>query len=634
MIYSRNYNDKVSNYFSKNRQHQFDGLFSLLSKSIQQGNEYYALYAAIQISYISILKKQLLIIICENYPNIEFIHSVLGAKTIDKIYEYIIILCRLPKTRIVINALRIVSIESFKPSYLKEDISFENIKFLHPLNNHTYLFTTNDSINSINSINNNTDSINEISSNDNVINNNDSNNNDDDNIDSLVKEILITNQLTYTPLFTGKQTTDNIYNLISKEDEKVLIQNAFTIYKIICKYGISSTMKNIYASASKFNKEYGRILNSLYKYIDKRYLHVIFVYLALTSLTFSTSMDHHHILSSNIDLNIYMKSIPDYVEIPNIVFDLTTNTPSYPEYKYYFDNLCLNPSINRTLIDKFGESKFVQLSKPLDQSITEYIPTKEIKNIKLARLAEATEHANFALCSINKHHLKYKYIIDINPIKNRTKARNVLIADYIKTKLNLKSLNKRIILHNEKYYIIQDKYQSIIDESLIRKNRLNQTIYNEIDHTFSLSMFNRYEDDEIMTLKILKYILYFRMIGFTSIRKFSLIIYENEIYSLNDSADLIYPKTFFIPQCNKESCDYALSMVKRYWKKIKSYIRQFYKIISVDNVIPINTRLILLYQLSQLTKQSNWIFYDERVNYYSIYSIENNFRLKYIPFQI
>ena len=268
--------------------------------------------------------------------------------------------------------------------------------------------------------------------------------------------------------------------------------------------------------------------------------------------------------------------------------------------------------LNLMMLLLMNQQKFIQLSSPIDVSIAEYIPTKEIPNIKLARIQQGNTHYLYALCSLHTSHIKYNHIIYLKPFTNRSYAKNLLIADYVKSRLSLHSLNRRIIIHNSKYYLMQDAYEKVIDSSLLTKNALNQTVYKQPSKSFYLEHIVKYQDNEPMLIKLLQYFIYLRMIGCCFIHEYTIIIHNEGIYGLDDSANLKYPSIFLFPMPTRETDNIYQTIITRFWRKIRSIIKRYYKIISNDKVLPINTRIIMLYQLKQLRDRSTWKFYDIR----------------------
>ena len=424
-----------------NHQHINDNLYSLLSKSIQQGNEIYALYAASQFTYPITLKKYLLTITCENYPNLHMLLSISSTSQKLELYKQVIKLCRLPKSRIVVNAFRVVSFESYKPN---KTVSIDDFKFNNPINDSLIMLPTIDTTNSSSiNVNNNEKEIDQLindividddNNNTNITNNITTNNkhqtsinklesvmsslttepSDDSSDDETDDSQTITNSIRdYTfnsptnpininnhPLKQCKtDDSQTIYNLISTNEEKLLVKNAHTLFLLLCQNGVKTTINQLIYKLQLINKKYANGLKTIYKLINKQYIHICLVFLAISSLKVFISVDCNFILQSNPIPADYFNNIPNELTIPEFVFDITSSTPTNTDYKYYFDNLYLQPTFNRTLIDKFGEEKFIQIASPLELSIAEYIPTTEIQNIKLARIQQNNTKYIFALCS-------------------------------------------------------------------------------------------------------------------------------------------------------------------------------------------------------------------------------------------
>ena len=97
-------------YRSDNRIHSLNELYSLLFKSLRSGDEVHALYSIQHIPYNYMIKKILILFLCENCPNLHVIRELYLTRPDQIDFKTVTVrICRMVKTRIVINAFRVVS---------------------------------------------------------------------------------------------------------------------------------------------------------------------------------------------------------------------------------------------------------------------------------------------------------------------------------------------------------------------------------------------------------------------------------------------------------------------------------------------------------------------------------------------
>jgi len=519
--------------------------FSLLFKSLRSGNEKLALYAAEQIKSVYTLKMLLIIFMCENCPMIYMIKSFidLNISTINELKPWIIRLCRITKTRIVINAFRVVSFENYKQSPDKPLVSIQDIK------------TINDG------------------------------------------------QLLMNPS-------------VDVEQEKALIKNTYIIWQLLCQNGIKQTMNDIFTNINNYDKQIIRVLRYIYKFINKRYLDVIFLYLSYVSIvSYSRSSEY---LNENLKLDTIrqelnlLSSSADTVDIPDSVYDMYTpsNKRSNLSYEFYFKNLVINPSLPLTKTDKFGIQKFISIHKPLESSIVEYVKAHEIKNIYLARLQNFKKQnkVNLALFTTNKLKPRYKKLIYLISFQQKETIRQYIYCDYLKSRLGLNSLNRQIIIHDGKNYMIQNNIFPVLDDGYFQKNSQHQTVYIYPVESFIPNQINLYTSDEELLLKIMEMLIFHHIIGHSSFERYSVIIYENQVYSLTDRVQCFYQKTFFILSISTQAAEAFKRVLDQHWVKILKILKHFHKVIASDMVVNINMKMLILYHIEQLKDKNNWIF--------------------------
>lgn len=596
-------NLKEYSYLSTNKTHCLQDIYSLLTKSICRGDEKLALYAATQIPYPRLLKKRLLIFICEYMPNIHALISLFKIKPTTESYrleEWVIKLCRSIKTRIVSNALRVVSSEEREPD---ESITLNDIQWLYNDYEYKSFLSSTDDFQDVEE-----EDVNDINEDEQLLINiiddeGDEPTNDepvfDDNIEPTNNEPTVDESLSV-----------RFVPVITIEEEKCLIKNAFIVYQLLCRDGVTKTVKPLLKLLadhipSVFSKKY---INYIYITIGKRYLDMILILLSLSSLKFATSIDHLFASDEKQLLTASMYStIPEYIQLPNYAFDLTSRMPINTSYKYFFDNLVMNPTSTPMKTDKFGIQKFISISEPIESSIQEYVKIKDVPNIYIARISKY-----FALYSTHSDasKRKYKYIIYLTPFHLRQTMKSCILADYIKSRLSLKYVNRRIIKHTGQYYIIQDNIFNV-EPSALRKNMLGQTTFLHNIESFYPYNIERYLDNTELIQNILKFIIYLRMIGCNEIKPNMMIIHNNNIYSFYDCVRLAFTKTVFHSSTTKRIDIIFKRVISQYWSLITSTIKQYYKIISTDKVIGINARIMMLQSLTEMLDKSNWVFCDE-----------------------
>ena len=499
MIYERPYKYDEFMYLSTNRQHRLQDVYSLLTKSMCRNDERLALYAAKQIPYPQLLKKRLMSFMCEFMPNFHALCSVymINAKNERyKLEEWVVKLCRLVKTRVVCNAYRIVSIEQAKNN---STVSINDVKYVYQPYQYTHFLTDSE----LDNANTEEETIGEL----------DNANTEEETIDESFKAPITSND-ELTPDANESINIDSNVKVqyvpaITIEEEKQLINNAYTVFKLVCRDGYKKTIYSILKSISEhmlrgFKRN---IIYHIFKYLNKRNLYIVFIFLALTSLRFATAIDHLG-FDNIIDPTIY-NNIPDYIALPTYVFDLDAMAPINSSYEYYIDNMVMTPTSEPTKIDKFGIQKFIQISRPLNSALTYELNIKNIDAIYVARLKDIS---TIALCSTHvatdSSPHKYRRIIHLIPIEHKSLMLGYVLSDYIKSKLYLPFTNRRIISYHNKYYLIEDNtILTNLDPDEFSKDYMNRTVYNSKLKSFYPDDIPHYIDDEDLMIKLFKMII-------------------------------------------------------------------------------------------------------------------------------
>ena len=518
-------------YRSDNHIHSLNELYSLLFKSLRSGDEMHALYSIQHIPYNNLIKKILILFLCENCPNLYVIRELYITRPDQIDFKTTVIrICRMVKTRIVINAFRVVSFDEYK----------EN----------------NYSINSIYIIN-------------------------------------------CTPEEQQIEPTT-----IPISQEKALVKNGYVIWSLLCKHGVKQTMDEIlhlYHSISPIDAK--PLLYKLYKYLDKRYLDIIFVFLAFISIPgFSLNRQQQRVpadISSDLVVPSVIKPLPEYI------YDLfSASKKANRRISYYFDNMKLSPTTKPTMTDKYGIMKFIQINEPLESSINELIKCKTIENIHIARFA----NERYSLASTHATHIKYKYIITRRQIQTKAEAQHYIFSEALKQDLGLRTLNRHIISHKSKYYIIQNNFLPVDDPDNFIKNDKRQTMYTHAIDSIYPEHMEFYVDDAPLVIKLLTCIMYRKIIGYPIYRKYSMIIYNGEIYMLDDNLNKFYSKTITCPTLSTQLEVVMKQQVTIHWKVIHKTLKRWFKIISSNKFININQRVRMLHEITRLQDFKNWKF--------------------------
>ena len=533
MIFDRNRYTNPSHLYWKslNGHHRINELYSLLQKSMARGDERLAIYAVDQIGInrCSLIKFQILIFICEYCPNIHVLNEFFNSHVSDEISlkSWVIRLCRMTKTRIVVNAFRVASFDQYKEQ--SSSPSFSNVKYLYPVP-------------------------------------------------------------------PNNPTASNI----TIDEEKTLLMNTYLIWKFICRDGIKPTIHNIVNSIQLYPK----LLSNVYEYLNHRHLDVIFIFLAYTSLSFATSLEYKHL--DNIGNFNYHDDV--ITPLPDYIYDFTVLKPIDSSVEFFLNNMVLSPSTNQLKTDQFGIAKFKSINQSLETALIEYVPTKDVPTIELARFKHTPN--DLALYSTHKRRRIYKSIIYLHKLTQRQTMNQYLLADYLRNKLGFPFLDRKIIKHNGVYYMTQKNIFPIIYDEHFYKNKANQTIYKYNINSFRPTDITLYSDDSEILIKIFKMIIFHCAIGFQSIQLNSIIIHNGEVYSLNDRVMLRYSKTVFYKNVSTQTAEQFKSLLRTYQRQILKVISKFYKIITSDRLLNINQKVQILYHLKRLSNLDNWIFYD------------------------
>lgn len=634
MIYSDRKNINQVSYNSNRRiidmvERKLKVIYSLLFKSLRRGDEKMALYAADHITSMKKLKELLIIFMCENCPMFYMVKSFidLNITTQEQIKAWIIRLCRIHKTRIIVNAFRVVSFEHFKPS--NKSVSINDINHINLINDVSAIsssITTNNSSTHDTSSNDNNNSVNDVSTtnNNNTSNDTSSTSTQSTNNNNSVNDV--SNMLSSNDTSSAHEIANNnnsvndtsstheiagiINEKISVDDEKRLINNTYIIWKLLCQNGIKQAMKDIFTTSDK-------LFERIYKLLDKKYLDVVFLYLSFVSLSYGRSLEY---ITLNLDVMTeevkrLTPDIPEFIpqrNFPNYVFDMYVpiNKRSNTSYKFFFDNLVINPMVPLTKTDKFGIQKFISIGKPLDSSTLEYIKVPEVENIYLARFQTFNEQRiiTMSLYTTNKLKPRYKKMIYMTPFKEKETVKHYIFCDYLKSKLGLNSLNRQIIFHDDKYYMVQKNIFPVHDEGYFQKNNKRQTIYIYPVESFKPAEINQYAADEELLLKILEMLIFHHVIGHCSTERYCVVIYENQVYSLTDRIRCVYYKTFFTLSQSTQTEAAFKQIIDQHWEQILKILKRFYRVISADTVININMKMLILYHIELLKDKNNWIF--------------------------
>lgn len=569
MIHIFNPKDRInqySKYVSKNRKHRFDVLFSLLFKSLRANDEYHALYAYSQIRYPNVLKYILIIYCCENCPIIDLVAEIYitPLEREDAFRDFIIKLCRMTKTRTHVNALRIATSE-----YYKEHI-------------------TNDKTNK-----------------------------------------MFETYLLHKP---SKRITINDLVIEQTDNFKTLIINAHIMFQLYSENGIKQTNKDVFQFISThMTKFQSYTLSNVFKYIDNHYLDIVLLLLSFTSLA-TYNQQYEQITTPNPP-SIDIPELIPLNKFPVHVFDMTlsqitlmiTKHLSQNTYEYYLQNIesTTKPILRQKQIDTLAVSKFITIKEPIEKAIIEHVPKCEvIKNIKLARMN--TPDSVFSLASTHQKHIKYKYIIRTVAIRNKQLMRDYVLADALKQYLNLPHLHRHIIQHDGKYYLFQDNiyvFAQTLDmdelnanesEYFARDVRTKRTIF-----TFKINCFYPneaclYTDNDELTLKIFKLILFQRMIGTsTHNRKYNIVIYNDEVYSFIDRYESKYYSNTMFGGSITTQADVSMKLIlNKHWKDLQKTIDKWSKQIAMCPFINANCRIRMIYELHRFKDKNNWVFVD------------------------
>ena len=617
------YNKKALYGKSKNNRHTILFLIGLLYDSMRRGNVNLALYAASQYPKLSTLKKSLLIFACENCPNIHFITNILDLDTTEKsrdsYYKWTYRFCITIKSRIVVNAFRIVSADM---EQRKKDLGIDDIKFVYPtLPNRTidYEVQINPSIDIMDYIDAN-DLRNAINaSKDGTIN---TNNDSEDVIeDTTMTDVLLdSNIIDVSDLYrfespylndilkqqdcvmpiSPKQNTQYI-KCITIEEEKTLINNALATYVLLCTNSIYDATNMLYDKASSVYPNLKHHLCKLMCILKKYYLDFTFFILSLASLSYC----------SNID--VLKLPIPSIFNPPTVIYSsnyvwyalpVNTNTNYYVNY---FKYLSFNTITNKTMTDKYGVNKFMRIKEPIVNSIKQLLTYDEKPSMSVIKITEPYGNTpKLGFCSLHKKE-PYKYIITLYAYKSPKKIDTILLADYVKKILNLNSLNRRAITYNDEYYILQKNVFTIDTDEIEVVDGCKQCRINI--SSFYLNDIIHYEDNAELIVKILKQLVYMYMIGNTVIGKYAIIIYNDNIYSLNDALEFKeFENLLFVPSTSKQIENIYIQQLNIHWDTIIEFINESYEIISQDQKLTINLKIMFLHKLLYLKDKSHWKF--------------------------
>ena len=363
-----------------------------------------------------------------------------------------------------------------------------------------------------------------------------------------------------------------------------------------------------------------KIINSLVSHS----LSIIFMLCSWKCINYITKHDYERLFLIDYFKNKYDAYEYDSNEIFNTVttFLRTFNITDLPEYtrnefnnisgnELYTHDYVLYPRMPITDIEKRGLELILSSERSYESFIKPVLECKQLNDITLIQTVLSKKHHNpkVYFCDIGNSN-KFKYVIK-GPFTNKSNIAAYLLSDYIKRKINLKTLNYTLVEYNNEYYIRSNNIIYIDPSKTKFRKSLNDSgvIYSgslyQYDHKLVDILTNK------QFIELFKILIYRKAIGSGNNWLSNIIFYNGEIITVSDPVLCKNTEYIFRYSINDESLlrKYIHSL-KRNFKKIKQFIGHFMNIVITDNVLGINEKMFISSQLLKLNDINRWKFND------------------------
>ena len=298
-----------------------------------------------------------------------------------------------------------------------------------------------------------------------------------------------------------------------------------------------------------------------------------------------------------------------YEEYPNFNINeyIINELPEYSD-----DNIFIQHSMNENVKLNIKDEQLFMQSDELSSSEGFIKPILKFKklddNIKLVQIHTSSKSNVNIYIYMN---MSNKYILE-GPYESIKFLRKMLLSDYVKKNLNLFCTNYKIVEYKRKYYLIWTNVKVSNENFDETSNEKFKTVSEET--SANRKVLNHFEYEKIETMKskqiieLFKILVFRKVIGTKNTNINDILCYNKTFVSVNDSMLLKETEYIFEKSLDEKLCHKYKLLLKKYFKKIVSFINQFMTFIHNDKIINTNHKTFMLNQLSKLMKLSNWKF--------------------------
>ena len=356
-------------------------------------------------------------------------------------------------------------------------------------------------------------------------------------------------------------------NIIDKADQIRLFTNARVIVNELKKSDIYIVLN----SFSKYIEQW--VINALDDITQHRYLDIVLLFLSVISIKYAVSVE--------------------YNKLETLVNSNNENS-----------NKNKQPLItSKTYLDIKGEELFNNDNNntSLEQLIVTHINCIELTPMKNSNDTNVVSFITSPFVFVSMKH-RFDKIMFKSSFKQRIEARDYLMADYLRTKLGLPSLNRIVCKYNNEYHIIENNIIQI-DETKIEHNTYYGSAY-----VYKLSDIHIIKDNEHKLLNLFKHLLFLQIIGVKEFKPTLIINIDDKFYSLHDSIDYTHWLYAFKSPISSIYNDIYKSALHGVFRKLKPTFKKWYKVIKTDQMLLVNMKIYLLSELIRLMDFHEWKF--------------------------
>lgn len=276
-------------------------------------------------------------------------------------------------------------------------------------------------------------------------------------------------------------------------------------------------------------------ITNIFNFINKNrvVLYSIIAFLTIDYITIKKYIPDNFNNNIPFDFNFKKLTLPDYVYDKHVKI----SPESQKTYKFFMDNIILIPRKPETDLEVKGKNLYIATDKASGEYINKIrydFGSSEIKkyNFKDLRLIQTqlitgrSKPRTWFCCNLNK---VIKGPLNIKQIKE------LIDSDKLKRIFKLKRVHTEIIEIDGEFYLMFDNLIPINEnETIVKSSKLetNVTIYNGNLYVLSSKEFSNLSDN--VKLKVIKNLIFRKIIGTNDTCDRNIIVYKNKVASIDD----------------------------------------------------------------------------------------------------